>query len=135
MEISASQQIFPFSLALGSKSITSSDIEIRFMNLRKGNSYPEIYKELFSSGAPSTQSMALKLAVDLTFVVESNETKTHIKSIFDAVKIPKISIKDYFIRVSKFSLCSLESMVLCVIYLDRYFISSGVSLNSQNIHR
>ena len=135
MESADSQSGFPFSLALGSKSMPPSQKQTTFLNLRKGTNYPQVYKELLFTESPTTHSMALKLARELSCVTASNDKGEKVQSIFDAPKQPKISVQDYFLRIAKFGMCSLESMVLCIVYLDRFFESTLVCLNSSNIHR
>ena len=135
MESTASQSGFPFSLALGSKSMPPSKTQTTFLNLRKGTNYAQVYKELLSTETPTTHSMALKLAKELTCVTASNDKGERVQSIFDAPKLPKISVQDYFVRIAKFGMCSLEAMVLCIVYLDRFFESTLVCLSTSNIHR
>ena len=135
METPASQSNFPFSLALGSKSTPPSQKETKNLMLRKGNYNPGMYQEYYSSEAISTIIIANKLAKNLTSVAISNDSTEKTQSVFTASKLPKISVNDYFIRISKFSYCSVESLILSVIYLDRYFENSLVCLNNRNIHR
>jgi hypothetical protein len=55
---------------------------------------------------------------------------------FHALKAPPISIKDYLVRIAKYSHCSNECFVLALVYIDRIIQGNpSFIVNSLNIHR
>lgn len=64
---------------------------------------------------------------------------------FTALAAPNISIRDYMerycfslamtYRIYKYSKCSVECLVLGLIYIDRFIQSSGIQVNSLTVHR
>ena len=54
---------------------------------------------------------------------------------FTALSPPNISIRDYLERLYKYSKCSVECLVLALIYIDRFIQSSNITVNSLTIHR
>ncbi|KAK8818083.1 cyclin-U4-1 [Blastocystis sp. ATCC 50177/Nand II] len=54
---------------------------------------------------------------------------------FTALAAPNISIRDYMERIYKYSKCSVECLVLGLIYIDRFIQSSGIQVNSLTVHR
>ena len=54
---------------------------------------------------------------------------------FTALSEPNISIRDYIERLYKYSKCSVECLILSIIYIDRFIQSSNIQVNSLTIHR
>lgn len=78
-------------------------------------------------------------ACALSFMCTSNDrvpTKPG-ASIFHALTITPISIKDYLDRIAKYSGCSQESFILALIYMDRVIETCPTTfiVNSYSIHR
>jgi len=55
---------------------------------------------------------------------------------FHALRIPAIGLKEYLIRIAKYSGCSTECFVLALVYIDRIIQGSpNFVVNSYSIHR
>ena len=54
---------------------------------------------------------------------------------FTAQSPPDISVRDYMERLYRYSKCSVECLVLALIYIDRFIQSSNIQVNSLTIHR
>ena len=61
--------------------------------------------------------------------------KTQKKSLFTSKKIPNISIGDYLTRIKKFTLINDSTLIICLIYLDRYLKMNKIILTEFNVHR
>jgi len=66
---------------------------------------------------------------DITFDPKKAVSKFH------ALCIPTLGIKGYLERIAKYSGCSPECFVLCLVYIDRIIQSRGFIVNSYSIHR
>lgn len=80
----------------------------------------------------STLCQVLKLILQ-----ETDEKNKGFFTCFDAVKVPTITLRDFLVRIMKFSNCSDdEILVLALIYIDRIGKKrEGFMMNSQKIHR
>jgi Cyclin len=58
-------------------------------------------------------------------------------SIFHACKVPSMEIETYYYNFLAYRMCSLEAMMVGLIYLDRFFWSgrAGVPVDLLTIHR
>ena len=83
-------------------------------------SYIDTYLSLGATGAPKIEAIIEQLSIVFESLVIENVSKPPFKSIFAAKQKPAISLKDYFIRLSKHSRCSPESLLIAVIYVDRF---------------
>lgn len=54
---------------------------------------------------------------------------------FHAMRTPSINIRDYLLRIEKYSGCSPECFVMALIYIDRFIQRTGFKLNAFNVHR
>jgi len=61
--------------------------------------------------------------------------KTQKKSLFTSKKIPNISIGDYLARIKKFTNINDSTLIICLIYLDRYLKMNKIILTEFNVHR
>ena len=61
--------------------------------------------------------------------------KSQKKSLFTSKKIPNISIGDYLTRIKKFTLINDSTLIICLIYLDRYLKMNKIILTEFNVHR
>ena len=67
-----------------------------------------------------------------TYSMSTSLTKTH----FDSVRVPNISIKDYFGRIRHYVNCSDSCYVVAFIYIDRILINHpSLLLTKKNVHR
>lgn len=77
----------------------------------------------------------------LTQITESNNTNKHKEtpeknmSILYSVKVPKISLQEYISRIYKY--CSIEksTIILSLIYIDRFCNMNNFQLSNFNIHK
>jgi len=59
-----------------------------------------------------------------------------VKSRFDAVSVPKVSLHDYLFRIEKHFQCSLECYVFALVYIDRILkLHPQYRVTPLNIHR
>ena len=61
--------------------------------------------------------------------------KSQKKSLFTSKKIPNISIGDYLARIKKFTNINDSTLIICLIYLDRYLKMNKIILTEFNVHR
>ena len=61
--------------------------------------------------------------------------KSQKKCIFTSKKIPNISIGDYLTRIKKFTKINDSTLIICLIYLDRYIKINKIILSDFNVHR
>ncbi len=79
----------------------------------------------------------------LCTILENNKKMANYKEIvkkqskvaFSANLIPKISIKDYLIRIQTYSNIEKSTLIFSLIYIDRLCHNSDVKLTYYNIHR
>ena len=104
--------------------------------LSSGLSYSAQYKLWKIDEPVSAEHIGQFLAKILDAVVSSNKTRAPVKTIFNCAKTPAISLPDYLRRIAKFSQCSPESLVLAVIYVDRFQLASPeFFIGQQNVHK
>ena len=59
-----------------------------------------------------------------------------ISTIFDALKIPTITLHDFLKRIISFTFCSAEIVILALIYIDRLLVKNDeIIIKERNIHR
>jgi len=78
------------------------------------------------------------LACVLTELCVSNDEQGDPKRIvskFHALCVPSLDIKGYLERIAKYSGCSPECFVLCLVYIDRIIQCRRFIVNSYSIHR
>ena len=63
-----------------------------------------------------------------------NEFKKKYPVLFSE-KTPKISLYDYISRIQKYSFCEKNTLILSLIYIDRFCELSNINLTNNNIHR
>jgi hypothetical protein len=54
---------------------------------------------------------------------------------FHSSRTPQISMWDYIKRIGKYSGCSPECLIICLILLDRYVACAEVPITFRNVHR
>lgn len=57
------------------------------------------------------------------------------RSCYHSSRIPGITMFDYLKRISKYSRCSSECVIIALIYLDRYVAATQIPITFRNIHR
>ena len=66
----------------------------------------------------------------------NNQMKYVIKSdLFYLNKIPPISIEDYINRIFNYTKMNISTLILSIVYIDRFCESNGYVLSLNNIHR
>ena len=84
-----------------------------------------------------------EISLTLSAILEDNKNlsnykeilKTQSKMIFSANSIPSISIKEYLIRIQTYSNIEKSTMILSLIYIDRFCEIADITLTYYNIHR
>ncbi len=79
----------------------------------------------------------------LITILEDNKTRQNYnqiitmqnKSVFNSVVVPKISIKDYLIRIQSYANMEKNTLIISLIYIDRLCKSSNLLLTYYNIHK
>ena len=56
-------------------------------------------------------------------------------NLFMTKNIPSISIKDYFIRLSQYTKMNDSTIILILIYIDRFCNNNNISLSFRNIYK
>ncbi|CBK24714.2 uncharacterized protein [Blastocystis hominis] len=56
-------------------------------------------------------------------------------TIFSCQEIPVIPLREYLERIYFYTHCSYASMILSMIYVDRFLHSTGMSITSLNVHK
>ena len=68
--------------------------------------------------------------------IQNNQMKFVVKSdIFYLNHFPRISIEDYIIRIYKSTKMNISTLIISVIYIDRFCENNGYILSLNNIHR
>eukprot|EP00927_Polykrikos_kofoidii_P060395 TRINITY_DN5538_c0_g1_i2.p1 TRINITY_DN5538_c0_g1~~TRINITY_DN5538_c0_g1_i2.p1 ORF type:complete len:198 (+),score=32.87 TRINITY_DN5538_c0_g1_i2:217-810(+) len=72
----------------------------------------------------------------LSHFARNAEEPHHVVTIFHSVRVPPMSINDYFLRIAKYFHCSNECFVLSLIYINRIvMLHPDFSISGLNIHR
>ena len=83
------------------------------------------------------------IAITLNSILETNKNLENYKEIirdqsrqvFSANIIPSISVKDYLIRIQTYSNIERSTLIISLIYIDRFCNKAKVTLTHYNIHR
>ena len=83
------------------------------------------------------------IAITLNSILETNKNLENYKEIirdqsrqaFSGNIIPSISIKDYLIRIQTYSNIERSTLIISLIYIDRFCNKAKVTLTHYNIHR
>ena len=84
-----------------------------------------------------------EISQTLTTILEDNKNlnnykeilKNQSKMVFSANSIPTISIKEYLIRIQTYSNIEKSTLILSLIYIDRFCEIADITLTYYNIHR
>lgn len=67
---------------------------------------------------------------------ENDTLQAEFLTSFDAISTPSISLHDFLLRILKFSYCSIETLIIAMVYIDRIAeIRPDFIVNSRKIHR
>jgi hypothetical protein len=81
-------------------------------------------------------ALAFVLANLLENVCARNDQVSCLRSKFHSLTLPTVSLSEYLDRIVKYSACSVESLILSLIYIDRVITqSSSFVVNFYSIHR
>ena len=79
------------------------------------------------------------IAQNLIEIIKENNYNNQMKyvkhDIFYISHVPRISIEEYINRIYKYTKMNISSLILSVIYIDRFCELNGYILSSKNIHR
>ena len=64
-----------------------------------------------------------------------NQTEANLSNHFTSKKTPKISVEDYIIRLEKYLKFDKSSLILSMIYLDRFCELNNFAIKQNNFHR
>ena len=115
----------------------SSESDFESADIRNNHRLP--YEEIYLSlgfDLPSQPELADIIARILEQIIQANQAKPHKKSIFDSKKVPGITVPQYLQRIVKHGRLSLETLVICIIYLDRLNeADEELFMNKFNVHK
>lgn len=115
----------------------SSESEFETVDIQ--NNHKQTYQEIYLSlgfDLPTQSELAEIMARILEQIIAANESKPHKKTIFDSKKVPGITIPNYLERIVKHGRLSIETLVICVIYLDRLNeADEEFFINKYNVHK
>ena len=83
------------------------------------------------------------ISITLTSILNTNKNlddykeiiKFQSRQVFSANFIPNISIEDYLVRIQTYSKIEKSTLIICLIYIDRFCNKAKVTLTYYNIHR
>ena len=83
------------------------------------------------------------ISITLTSILDTNKNlddykeiiRSQSRQVFSATIIPSISIQDYLIRIQTYSNIEKSTLIICLIYIDRFCNKAKVTLTYYNIHR
>ena len=83
------------------------------------------------------------ISITLNSILETNKKLEDYKEIiraqsrqaFNANIIPSISVKDYLIRIQTYSNIERSTLIISLIYIDRFCNKAKITLTHYNIHR
>jgi hypothetical protein len=83
------------------------------------------------------------ISITLTSILDTNKNlddykeiiRSQSRQVFSATIIPAISIRDYLIRIQTYSNIEKSTLIICLIYIDRFCNKAKVTLTYYNIHR
>ncbi|CBH18452.1 cyclin 2 [Trypanosoma equiperdum] len=67
--------------------------------------------------------------------VEQRHLEHLYQSAFHSSHVPAISVWNYMRRIGKYSRCSPECFIICIIFIDRYVAATNCPITFRNIHR
>ena len=82
-----------------------------------------------------TKSISKNLKEIIKENIQNNQMKFVQKDIFYFNSIPEISIDDYINRIYKYTKMNISSLIMSIIYIDRFCETNGYILSLNNVHR
>ena len=67
-------------------------------------------------------------------ISEKKNSKKNQNDIFSHVRVPKIPLFDYLLRIQKYTRIDNSTIIMALIYIDRVCIRKGLTLTNYNIH-
>lgn len=80
----------------------------------------------------SAISKTLEKLIDKNFSFSSKNSRY---KIFSNKTIPEITLYDYINRIYKYTEISISTLIISLIYTDRFCISTNILLTNYNVHR
>jgi hypothetical protein len=85
---------------------------------------------------PTANQMGEMVASVLEDIVEANKDRESASTSFTVAQSPPITVPEYLKRISTYSQCSPESLVLALIYIDKYHRDrESTCLDELNVHK
>ena len=83
------------------------------------------------------------ISITLNSILETNKKledykeiiRAQSRQVFSANIIPSISVKDYLIRIQTYSNIERSTLIISLIYIDRFCNKAKITLTHYNIHR
>ena len=96
--------------------------------------YAEIYGQ-YNLNVPQSLDLGQNIANVLTRIVKANDCVEPPRTIFHSKNIPGISLHNYINRLTHYSKCSPETLVIALIYVEKYITKQNDELFSRNVHK
>lgn len=122
----------------------ASKLEETTKNIKNKNKNSPKEKENEEENKPCLNLDLIKaISSTITSILDDNTklenyksiVKTQSKMVFSANSIPKISIKDYLIRIQTYTEIEKSTLILSLVYIDRLCELTDLVLTYYNIHR
>ena len=90
--------------------------------------------------SPYLQKQIIKsIAQNLKDIIRENRNDNQMKfvkhDIFYISRLPSISVEDYIIRIVKSTKMNISTLIISIIYIDKFCEMNGYILSLKNIHR
>ena len=90
--------------------------------------------------SPYLQKQIIKsIAQNLKDIIRENRNNNQMKfvkhDIFYISRLPSISVEDYIIRIFKSTKMNISTLIISIIYIDKFCEMNGYILSLKNIHR
>ena len=90
--------------------------------------------------SPYLQKQIIKsIAQNLKDIIRENRNNNQMKfvkhDIFYISRLPSISVEDYIIRIVKSTKMNISTLIISIIYIDKFCEMNGYILSLKNIHR
>ena len=92
--------------------------------------------QIFSSTETfETQSVLDKFTEHLQGLVANFDIKVASSSVFQSTTVPRVNLRDYLVRLLKYTKADESSLIFAAIYINRLLKTSTVQFNSLTAHR
>ena len=96
--------------------------------------YNQSYK-LIGVEKPTIDAIVEKISEILEMLVERNKDAFCEDMKFTMSRVPSISIRAYLERIKTYSICSVETYIYSLIYIDRLNWNERRNLKQNNVHK